>query len=80
MDVLVLEGSEILLHLYVEPVDLPAECGDGGTHGRAFVSGTGALLSAHFREGCAEEVCLLLGVGDGRAMAERYARCRGLLR
>lgn len=35
-DALVLEGSEVFLHFDVEPVDVPAEGDDGGTHGSAF--------------------------------------------
>ena len=60
-----LEVSEIFLHLDVEPVHFPAQCGDGSPHGCAFVSGAGALLCPHFRECGAKEVCLLIGVGDG---------------
>lgn len=46
-DILVLEVSEVFLHLYVKPVYLPAECDDGGAHGCGFASGTGALLCSH---------------------------------
>lgn len=37
-DALVLEVSEIFLHLYVEPVNFPAEGGNGSTDSCAFVS------------------------------------------
>lgn len=72
-----LEVSEILLHLDVEPVDFPAEGRDGGADGSAFVPGARALLCPRFGECGAEEVCLLIGVGDGGGM---WTRARTLSR
>lgn len=71
MDILVLEVSEIFLHLYVKPVDFSAKCGDGGTDGGTFVPRTGTLLCSHFRQCGTNEVCLLMGVGERGGAAER---------
>ena len=70
MDVLVLEIPEVFLHLYIEPVDLPAQSGDGRTHGSGFVSAARALLCPHFGKCGAEEICLLRRVGDEQRIRE----------